>query len=156
MRASDFEVEQRLLVIRSLLRERGERVGDFENRRFAGAIAGDGNVDVAARIGDGGAGVVDAPNRRERFFMRGGELLLEIAPRDVELVLRGLRFQLGLTLFRASDSPVEDRDVERGGGEVAAMLANVRGMQRGRIETLVDSVGQRWKPARARDANVRS
>ena len=77
MGAGDLEVEQRLLVIRSLLRERGERVGDFEDRRFAGAVAGDGDVDVAARIGDGGARVVDAANRGQRFFMRGGELLID-------------------------------------------------------------------------------
>ena len=52
---------------------------------------------------------------------------VDLATRDGELILRGLRPQFGLTLFRAADAPVEDRDVERGGGEVAAMLANVRG-----------------------------
>ena len=73
MRAGDLEIEQRLLIVGSLLGERGECVGHFEDRRLAGAVAGDGDVGVALRVGDCAAGVVDAADGGERFVMRGGE-----------------------------------------------------------------------------------
>src|SRR5437763_3098475 len=125
MSAGDLEVEERLLVVGSLLRERGERVRHFEDGGFAGTVAGDGDVDVAPRVGNGGAGVVDAPDRRERLLVRAGEFLLHFAARDDQLILRRPRLQLRLTLLCAADSPVEDGDVEVAGNEIAAMLADV-------------------------------
>src|SRR5258708_40045911 len=123
MCAGDLEVEQRLLVIRSLLRERGERVRHFEDGSFAGAVAGDGDVDVAPCAGNRGAGVVGTADRGKRFVVRGDELLLDPAARDDELILRRLRFQFGLPLFRAADAPIEDAAVELGGGERTPMTA---------------------------------
>ena len=61
--------------------------------------------------------------------MRGGERLLDLAAGDDQLILGRLRLELGLPLSGAADSPIEDGDIQRGGGEIAAVLANVRGMQ---------------------------